>query len=413
MFSDVFKKHSLRDGERLFMSGTSMTTPAPENMLREWQKPWLFIWVLGACLIVLALGYILTLLGLDTPAIAFIGTAAVPVAMLVFTWELNIPRNVPAYKLLFLFLAGGMLSLVATGVLLPLEVGEGFNLTHALSIGIVEEIAKLVAVVAFVMLAKRGNGYTYILTGLLVGSAIGNGFSAFESGLYFVRNGNDFSLMLARAILAPGGHGLWAAMYGGALIMAKGQGGLRLKHFIDKRFLLYFFAAVGLHAAWDWNAIPYLPVDLPVLGEISVSLLAITLIGWLILLTIINKGVQQTVQMSGHGMAPAAPSVRTVSIRCVSGALAGQTFPLIGGALVLGRDPAVCNLLFPTATPGISRRHCTVSMDPRGVLLTDDGSRQGTFLDGGKRLEANATVVLRAGQRFYLASAKAMFEVKY
>ena len=42
IFSDVMKKHSSKDIDRLFISGTELTTPRESEMLAGWQKPFLF-----------------------------------------------------------------------------------------------------------------------------------------------------------------------------------------------------------------------------------------------------------------------------------------------------------------------------------------------------------------------------------
>ncbi|WP_204652594.1 FHA domain-containing protein, partial [Gemmiger formicilis] len=35
-----------------------------------------------------------------------------------------------------------------------------------------------------------------------------------------------------------------------------------------------------------------------------------------------------------------------------------QSFDLLKGKVVIGRDPATCNIVFDKNTPGISGRHC-------------------------------------------------------
>jgi predicted component of type VI protein secretion system len=86
---------------------------------------------------------------------------------------------------------------------------------------------------------------------------------------------------------------------------------------------------------------------------------------------------------------------------------------LVKGALVLGRDPSRCNLLFPAETPGISRLHCSIQAADGGISVTDSGSTHGTFLENGSRIPSHVPTVLHNGQKFYLASANAMFEVRF
>ena len=59
---------------------------------------------------------------------------------------------------------------------------------------------------------------------------------------------------------------------------------------------------------------------------------------------------------------------------------------------------------FPLDDMTVSRRHATVRMDARGlVTLTDEGSTNGTFLNGS-RLDANRTVTIEDGDRIQFGS---------
>lgn len=44
VFSNVFKKHTKEEGERLFISGTKTTTPNEADISTTCLKPWLFSW---------------------------------------------------------------------------------------------------------------------------------------------------------------------------------------------------------------------------------------------------------------------------------------------------------------------------------------------------------------------------------
>jgi DNA-binding winged helix-turn-helix (wHTH) protein len=58
-----------------------------------------------------------------------------------------------------------------------------------------------------------------------------------------------------------------------------------------------------------------------------------------------------------------------------------QTFPLVDGENVIGRDPR-CSVWVDAS--GVSRRHARVSVAADSFTLEDLGSRNGTFLRGGK-----------------------------
>ena len=42
IFSDVFKKHTKEEIDRVFIAGTEFTTPSEAEMLAGWMKPFLF-----------------------------------------------------------------------------------------------------------------------------------------------------------------------------------------------------------------------------------------------------------------------------------------------------------------------------------------------------------------------------------
>ncbi len=86
----------------------------------------------------------------------------------------------------------------------------------------------------------------------------------------------------------------------------------------------------------------------------------------------------------------------------VSGYYRNVFFPLSDKKIILGRNPEYCNIVFPNGLPGISRVHCEISLEINNTVikLKDLGSSQGTFLEGGRRLEAQQEVVLSAGQAF-------------
>jgi len=98
----------------------------------------------------------------------------------------------------------------------------------------------------------------------------------------------------------------------------------------------------------------------------------------------------------------------------VSGPLAGTAMELTSVPIIMGRDPQACDIIIPGAGGSISRRHCTVRFDGDGtnIFLEDLGSKNGTFLSGGRRLEAGMPYTLQNGERFYLGQPDIMFELQ-
>lgn len=185
MFSEVFKGRKPGEIEDYFVVGTTKTTPPIDEVQTGWPKPWFFMRVL---LFMLASYYVLTKI-LDLfenpkviPGLMVVGAMAAPLATAILLWELNSPRNVSFVQVLMLFCLGGVISLLFALI--------GYQISHlgwlgTPSAGIVEEIGKVLAVMAVVRNVK----YKYTLNGIVFGAAIGAGFAAFETAGYSFENG--------------------------------------------------------------------------------------------------------------------------------------------------------------------------------------------------------------------------------
>ena len=149
----------------------------------------------------------------------------------------------------------------------------------------------------------------------------------------------------------------------------------------------------------------------------------VQIIGGIILLVTSQKGGQGAPAPAGaaagmgSGKAPArggrGPVEKRAVLRGVTGKYSGQSFDLLKGKVVIGRDPATCNIVFDKNTPGISGRHCQVVYDPNEdcFIITDLGSSYGTFLGNGKKLTANVAEKLSTGDTFYLCDNANRFVV--
>ncbi|MDV3428442.1 MAG: trypsin-like peptidase domain-containing protein [Bacillota bacterium] len=98
----------------------------------------------------------------------------------------------------------------------------------------------------------------------------------------------------------------------------------------------------------------------------------------------------------------------------VSGTFAAQAIEFDNNAIILGRDPSVSQLVFPSDAEEIGRKHCVIKFDAvnKTFILEDCASTNGTFLYNGKKLEPYKQEVLKNGDRFYLANQKNVFEVR-
>jgi len=320
MFSEVFKRRGHDAMEDYVMVGTVKTTPPLDLVETGWPKPWMFFRVLGtlwAGLALLALMFHFTTNSNLIPALLLLGAFATPLATLTLFFELNTPRNVSMYIVGKLFITGAVLSLCAALILDSLsifQIGEW-------EAGIVEECAKLFAVIVVV----RGVRFKYQLNGILFGATVGAGFSCFETmGYAFGINGGGFlagfvqalaqigttqaaqtqaqalnlamstgvvqmlhELLVRMFTAAPLGHMVWTAISAGAFWRVKQDRPFSAGMLGDKHFLMAFAIPVLLHAFWDapWQ----------LFGGFGNEIIA-GLIGWYVLFTLVQQGLQQVKQ---------------------------------------------------------------------------------------------------------------------
>lgn len=89
------------------------------------------------------------------------------------------------------------------------------------------------------------------------------------------------------------------------------------------------------------------------------------------------------------------------------GVLAGKSFVVKPGArFVMGSD-VTCNVCLKDAR-GVSRRHCTVSFDGKAVVVKDENSSYGTYIDG-VQIEKGQSMVWHRNQKLSLGSENESF----
>lgn len=291
VFSDIFKKHSKEEAEKLFITGTELTTPKEKDISTSWPKPWLF----ARIFVVFAITYLLLSISAYTfdniyaiPGLIVIGSFAVPFSLLIFFWETNAPRNISIYEIAKMFFIGGAASLVTTLILYSVfPVGAELTYGGAIVVGIVEEVGKLVIIAYFIY----NQNSKYILNGLLIGAAIGAGFAAFESAGYAFAFGMFYGdsvmteVIFLRAWLAIGTHTVWSAIAGAALVYVKGNKQLSSDTFVNAKFIQLFAIPVILHAVWD--------MPLYALHNFNLLFIILIVIAWIFIFTLMNAGLKQ------------------------------------------------------------------------------------------------------------------------
>ena len=290
LFKNTFKKHTDEELDDVFICGGKNTTPNIKDIDPKNASAWVYFKIL----VFFVVSYIATRIGYINygnlnflPAMIMLGAFAIPVAVLMFFYEINLFRNIPFYKVIKYFVLGGALSLIFTILLSTI----GFNMDiatyeGALMVGLVEEVAKAVVVALFLFKSKKSN---YILDGLLIGAAVGAGFAAFETAGYILKfglssgNAAMLNIINLRGFLAPGGHVAWAAIEGGALMYVKGFDKLDKRHLSDKRFLLICLIPILLHGIWD----------MPISSPYCIVQIILTIAAWIVIIYFINLGLKQ------------------------------------------------------------------------------------------------------------------------
>lgn len=284
VFSRVFRNHTELEAERLFIVGTALTTPKISEVKDTWPKPWLFARVFIIALLAFAGFYMgVTYFGNVNflPGLIIVGAFAVPFTTLIFFWEMNAPQNIAFYRVFYVVLIGGVLSMLVALVFFNILK----NNINPITIGIAEELAKAITVITFVRYRK----YRYILNGLLIGAAVGAGFAAFETAGYALRallsgdGANLYNTILWRGIFAPGGHIAWAALTGAAFCRVQGDHPFDLKMLFRFRFLRVFVLVVLMHALWDT----------PIKGMFPFGQIFLMLASWVVVFLLIRAGLKE------------------------------------------------------------------------------------------------------------------------
>jgi protease PrsW len=216
-------------------------------------------WAKRAWWKVLAIGFVLYLAEMRllaasgnpnlVPTVIFLGAFLVPVTYVVFLYEHGAFRRVAPPVVALTFFFGGVLGTMAAQ-LLEQQLVHGLGLLAMLAVGFSEEVAKLVAIAW--LIPRREYRSTW--HGIIFGAAAGMGFAAFESMGYgftfLLRSRGDLDVLgevlLTRGLLAPLGHGTWAAIVAGVL--------WRERFRINGAVLRAFFGVIALHGLWDWTA---------------------------------------------------------------------------------------------------------------------------------------------------------------
>ena len=460
IFSDYKKKHDKQDLEYALAAGTTLNTASEEYMLQKWRKPWVFYPVMkwGLAFIALLYGVYILLLLMGAPIFSAIEEMTIiipplimPIVIMIFCWELNVPRNISIFELFLFWLVGGFASLVATAIV---DIVIPDDLPICISAPIMEEPGKLIAALLVMIFISRKKKI-YGVTGFVVGAAVGAGFAAFESVQYAFHSAQQVTDVLQdesgrmiayvgtsmnravvfnqiiRLVTAIGGHELYCAPYAAEIARHAKDGKVTLKSIFNFDFLCAFLASCLLHGLWDTDILS----GFGFWGMMIKCSILIVLI-WMQAMRILRKCLNQVVKIGAaasrgralqHGAgaghtsfvnvehlerknseahkdihdpkAAVHPNVVSAGIRliCNSGELKGMSWQVNDRETILvGRDES-CKIRFSPSAQGVSGRHCSIQHTQFGWTVKDLGSSYGTFVSGSNKILPGTEMKLNNG----------------
>jgi len=183
------------------------------------------------------------------PTVVLIGSFLVPVTYVTFFYERKHLSQLSMPTTFISFVYGGILGVLAASLLEPLFI-KNSNFGSMLEVGLIEEFAKILAVVLIAYRLKDKSE----MSGLILGAAVGMGFAALESTGYaftaFIQSDSlsqTVYVTMVRGFLAPVGHGTWTAILASMLFREARDGRFRITLYVIGTYLLVAL----LHGMWD------------------------------------------------------------------------------------------------------------------------------------------------------------------
>lgn len=417
ILSESFRKHTKEDLDYTLASGTSYRKVSEVNMLQTWKKPWLWFPVLLIGLALVAVLFVSfyvsrdvfkSALPIQVEMICIIAPLVIPVVVMIFIWEINIPQNISVFELIGYFLIGGIVSIFATAF-----ISSTTPDTEAYFAPVSEEPAKLIAGLVIVYIMEHvQHKKIYGITGLVIGVAVGAGFAGFETVQYAMGSFN-FAVLLFRMLVAVGGHMVYSGPYLAALCLSiRKKGKVGIGCIADASFLAAFATSCLIHGIWN-----YFCGQSRTITSLLFKCLMLTIISWAVMLywtrqclsEIVRKGVYNSGAFAGRNFGSASKAREVMRLTCISGPMTGKTWESNGQTILIGRDSAATVRLSEDSR-GVSRHHCSIQYTASGWTVQDLNASYGTFISTG-RLNKGQSVELRDGELIYLGSKQIAFRV--
>ena len=166
---------------------------------------------------------------------------------------------------------------------------------------------------------------------------------------------------------------------------------------------LFYAVSVGeVLPLLDKNSIPY---SLAPETKSGGSTMLYVGIGAAVLAVVVIAAVVLKKKPAQGGAEQRAPQGGAPVLRSMAPQHGGMVVQLHGQPVQIGRDGAVCRLVYQDGTPGVSGKHCQVYFDQNQFVVTDLNPTYGTFLSNGQRIAPNTPVELPPKSSFYLGEA--------
>jgi len=307
LFGEMLPKAGAREIEEHFVVGTKQTTPSLSDLEKGWPHARICWRVLAGALAT----YLLLRMGWTEfhnpnriPAMMVVGAFVIPLAVVIFFFEMNTPCNVSLYQAAKMVLLGGALGIIANALMSQIITGMGAGqLIPSILTGFAEETAKALAL----LLVLTQTRYRWQLNGLLFGAAVGAGFAGFESAGYAFKPVWQYpgvqivELMdliqrniTIRALFSPGGHVIWTAIVASGIWKVKGDRPFAIAMLGEGVVVRRWLTAVALHALWDFDLV------VKIFGRLVseetcayVQCVVLSLIGWYVVFAILKQALSE------------------------------------------------------------------------------------------------------------------------
>ena len=419
LFSQAFRRHERGEAFRVL----TRQPVSPAEALERWQRPWVFARLFVGLLLLTALCVVSFELRISRTYATYFyayfwACCVIPLTLVLFLWEMDMFTGFSIFEAFGLVLAGGVICLVVS---LPIR-----NVLTEVGGGVVLKTFADHAVLVLMAVALMGFGRRrlYGVSGMVMGAAIGAGFTALQlfRGAVLSHATYDASLAFEPGVQSFfGNYSLWLASTLGALCLRTKGERLKPLDLLDVRFLGLFVlgvaenllqtanrAALGSSLAFLNESLFTLPI-LGVVVRLKDPILLV--IGWAALILTIRPCLHQALCVGGwRGASGGGANSVTGRLLGVEGTCAGRVIDVPADRpLRVGRKAGKGMLTL--ASTCVSRTHCTLFTQKGCLFVRDLGSSNGTWLNG-RRLESQCDVAMKSGDALEIGSKKERFEVQ-